>query len=738
MSGRRVVMMGAIMAITTLAANPVTAQTKLLRFPDIHGDQVVFCYGGDLWTASSQGGRAQRLTAHPGQELVPKFSPDGKGIAFTGQYDGDEQVYLMPTAGGVPKQLTYYPAVGPLPPRWGYDHQVYGWTPDGSKLLFRSLRDTDGIENQTALYTVDIDGGLPVKLPMPTSGAGDFSPDGARIVYSPLFRDFRTWKRYEGGWAQDLYIFDLEGHVAEKIAAGVRTERDPMWIGDTIYFASDRDGTLNLYAYGIDDGDVRQLTHETTWDVRWPSSDNRGRIVYELDGELHVHDIGSGSDSKLSITVPDDGLAMRPSRYPAYENIEGVALSPKGERAVFTARGDVFTVPIEKGPTRNLTHSSSAHDKRAVWSPNGGHLAFSMRDVNGFNSIYIWSVSDGVLRRITSAYHEEYGPVWGVEGNYLYYLSDREYAPQISQIEWNIAGNRMTGIFAIALRGDVENPFGPESDEVTTGDEEVKDDSSDNTAKKKKSNGADKAKDEKKKEPIAIDFDGLADRVTRVPVEAANIGGLAAIESHLLYSERGAPFYGRQSAAKPSLHIFELSKRKASTLVEDMSGYVVSADGKKVLVHQGKAYKLYDAKPKAKDPKTIDTKHMMVDRVPSEEWAQIFDEVWRRYRDFFYVPNMHGYDWPAIGEQYRQLVPHVAHRLGGEAPLPRLGARKPRARERGDGRPRRLHALARHGGGRDCGVHQVVLPADPKGGTDRRRPLQRRRQRLPDHHRTAR
>ncbi len=749
MCGRRVVLMVAIVVVTMLATSPVASQTKLLRFPDIHGDEVVFCYGGDLWTASSQGGRAQRLTAHPGQELFPKFSPDGKMIAFTGQYDGDEQVYVMPASGGVPKQLTYYPAVGPLPPRWGYDHQVYGWTPDGSKLLFRSLRDTDGIENQTALYTVDIDGGLPVKLPMPTSGAGDFSPDGARIVYSPLFRDFRTWKRYEGGWAQDLYIFDLEGHVAENIAAGIRTERDPMWIGDTIYFASDRDGTLNLYAYGIDDGDVRQLTHETTWDVRWPSSDNRGRIVYELDGELHVHDIGSGSDSKLSITVPDDGLAMRPSRYPAYENIEDVALSPKGERAVFTARGDIFTVPIEKGPTRNLTHSSSAHDKRAAWSPdgqkiafisditgeeqvylidqdgsgepeqltddframlytpewapdgqrlalsdkngklyvltlagrevveiaddtrgrifdyawspNGGHLAFSMRDVNGFNSIYIWSVSDGVLRRITSAYHEEYSPVWGVEGNYLYYLSDREYAPQISQIEWNIAGNRMTGIFAIALRGDVENPFGPESDEVTTGDEEGEDDTSDNGAKKK-SNGGDKAKDEKKKEPIAIDFDGLADRVTRVPVEAANIGGLAAIESHLLYSERGAPFYGRQSAAKPSLHIFELSKRKASTLVEDVSGYVVSADGKKVLVHQGEAYKLYDAKPKAKDPKTIDTKHMMVDRVPSEEWAQIFDEVWRRYRDFFYVPNMHGYDWPAIGEQYRQLVPHVAHR----------------------------------------------------------------------------
>ena len=745
MSGRNVTLMVAMVAVAALVTGPVMAQTKLLRFPDIHGDEVVFCYGGDLWSAPADGGHAQRLTAHPGQELFPKFSPDGKWIAFTGQYDGDEQVYVMPAAGGVPKQLTYYPAVGPLPPRWGYDHQVYGWTPDGSKVLFRSLRDTDGVEIETALYTVDFDGGLPVKLPMPTSGAGDFSPDGSRIVYSPLFRDFRTWKRYQGGWAEDLYIFNLEGYEAEKIAATVRTERDPMWIGDAVYFASDRDGTLNLYAYGIDDGEVRQLTYETTWDVRWPSSDNRGRIVYELDGELHIYDVADGRDAKLSITVPDDGVSMRPSRYKAYENIEGVALSPKGERAVFVARGDIFTVPIEKGPTRNLTDSSNAHDRWArwspdgrkiafvsdlsgeeqvylidqdgsgkpeqltsgframlyapewapdnkrlalsdkngklyvltlagrdvteiaddtrgrifdyAWSPNGGHLAFSMEDVNGFDAIYIWSVADGVVRRVTGAYHDEYGPAWGADGDYLFYLSDREYAPQISQIEWNIAGNRMTGIFALALRKDVENPFAPESDEVTIDKE-----SSDATAGKPAKGKDDATKESEKKEYVTIDFDGLADRVSRVPVEAANIGSLEAIEGHLLYVERGAPFYGRSSYAKPSLQIFEMEKRKASTLVDDISGYTLSADGKKVLVRQKEAYKLYDAKPKAKDPKAVNTKNMMVDRVPAEEWAQIFDEVWRRYRDFFYVPNMHGYDWPAIGERYRGLVPYVAHR----------------------------------------------------------------------------
>jgi tricorn protease len=175
-------------------ALPAGAQTKLLRFPDVHGDKVVFTYGGDLWIASTSGGLATRLTAHPGLELFGKFSPDGKWIAFTGQYDGDEQVYVIPVTGGVPKQLTFYPARGPLTPRWGYDNQVYGWTPDGKSVIFRGLREHFDLADNR-LYSVAVDGGMPQPFPMPYSGAGDVSPDGSKVVYSPLFRDFRTWKR---------------------------------------------------------------------------------------------------------------------------------------------------------------------------------------------------------------------------------------------------------------------------------------------------------------------------------------------------------------------------------------------------------------------------------------------------------------------------------------------------------------------------------------------------------------
>ena len=715
------------------------SQTKLLRFPDIFQDEVVFCYGGDLWKAPATGGTAVRLTAHPGQELFPKFSPDGQWIAFTGQYDGDEQVYMMPAAGGVPQQLTFYPASGPLAPRWGYDNQVYGWTPSGDAVLFRSMRDANGGSTETALYTVPKDGGLPSKLPMPTSGAGDFSPDGSKVVYSPLFRDFRSWKRYEGGWAQYLYIFDLQTYDAKRIAYSERSERDPMWINDMIYFVSDRDGTLNLYSYDIESENIKALTTSSTWDVRWPSSDNQNQIVYEFNGELHVYDTTTKNDARISILVPDDGLWKRSSRYDASKNIEDFELSPKGERALFVARGDVFTVPIEHGATRNLTNSSDAHDRWARWSPdgkkiayfsdvtgeeqlylinqdgsgapdqlttdlkamlfslawspdgkylsftdhmgtlyivdvenkqrtqvaddefaggiyydwspNGGFIALTLGNVNGYNSLYVYNIAEKELTRITDDFFNVYSPEWGANGDYLYYLSDRSFAPQISHIEWNFALNREVGVFAMALRKDVKHPFAPKSDEVTIEQKDEKEDKE----KEKKSDG-------EAKEYIKIDFDGLNDRVARVPVSFDNYYGLSAIDGHLLYVKRGASFYGRDSYAEPSLQIYELTERKESTLIESVSNYALSRDGQKVLVREKGAYKLYETKPNAKDAKSVSTADLKVDRIPEEEWKTIFEQVWRRYRDFFYVDNMHGYDWQAIGDQYRSLLQHVAHR----------------------------------------------------------------------------
>ena len=722
-----------------------SAQTKLLRFPHIHGDKVVFTYGGDLWTVPSSGGTAVRLTAHPGVEVFGRFSPDGKWIAFTGQYDGDEQVYVIPATGGVPRQLTFYPARGPLTPRWGYDNQVYGWTNDGKSIVFRSMRDSWTLP-VSRLYTVSIEGGPAEPLPMPESGAGDFSPDGARMVYSPRARDFRSEKRYGGGQANQLYIFDLKTFEAKRITDSPRPSRDPMWISGTIYFNSDRDGHFNLYAYDVAGGKTTQVTTSKPWDVRWPSSDREGHIVYELDGEIQVFDTKTRKSTAISILVPDDGLNRRPSRVSAANLIESAALSPKGERIVFSARGDVFSAPAEKGPTRNLTHSSGAHDKWPRWSPDGSriafvsdksgeeelyiapqdgstpaeqltqggkamrygpvwapdgkriafsdkdgkvfvltvadrkllqiadstqgqvrdytwspygnHLAFSMSEPNGFSAIFIWSAGDGQLRRITDVMFNAHTPAWDPLGNYIYYLSDREFAPQISSIEFNFALNRSTAIFALALRKDVKHPFPQESDEVTV----VKDEG-DAKAGEKPKEGDKAPAPPKPSTDLAIDFDGLASRAARAPIEAGNYGNLSAKAGHLLYVSVPAFYYGRAGDRPFSLRIFSLKDRKETALVDDMNGYVLSADGSKVLVAQGGGWNLYDATPAgAASRKSVSTAGLVVDRVPAEEWNQIFNEVWRRYRDWFYVPNMHGYDWEALREQYRPLLKHVAHR----------------------------------------------------------------------------
>jgi tricorn protease len=743
-----------------IAATTTAAQTKLLRFPDIHGDRVAFTYAGDIWTAAANGGSAIRLTAHPGIEVFAKFSPDGKWIAFTGQYDGDEQVYVMPSSGGVPRQLTYYPAKGPFTPRWGWDNQVYGWSRDGKRIVFKSQRDSWSLPI-AKLYTVSVDGGPAEALPMPQAGSGDYSPDGARMVYSPQSRDFRPEKRYGGGQANRLYIYDLKTHATKSIADGPRASRDPMWIGDTIYYDSDRDGHFNLYSYNTNNGKTAQVTHSKLWDVRWPSSDDQNRIVYEMNGELQVLDTRSGKAAPISITVPDDGLARRPSRISAANNIESYELSPKGERALMSARGDIFTVPIEKGPTRNLTHSSGAHDKWPNWSPDGSQIAFisdmsgeeevyviaqdgskppqqittggsamryqpewsadgkrlafsdkdgklyvvtladkkvteiidaprgQIRDYtwspsgnflafsfptngNGFSQLHIWNAADNKVTRVSSQMFNATSPAWDSTGSYLFFLSDHEFAPQLSTVEFNFATNRTRYIYAMALRKDVKHPFPPESDEVAV--TKAREEGAAPAEPKKEGEAeAPKADAPKPDAPkpaappqpkaMTIDFDGIMSRVTRAPIGADNYGGLGTKPGFLVYATGSAPYYGRQGDRPVQLKLYSLKDRKETTLIDDTGGATMSRDGSKILARQGPGFSIYDATPVGdRSRKPVSTAGLVVDRVPAEEWNQIFNEVWRRYRDFFYVPNMHGYDWVALREQYKPLLQYVGHR----------------------------------------------------------------------------
>ncbi|HSE13108.1 MAG TPA: S41 family peptidase [Rudaea sp.] len=725
-----------------LAAPQAGAETRLLRFPDICNDRIVFTYGGDLWTVSAQGGTAIRLTAGPGLQQSAKFSPDCSQIAFTGEYSGEDQVYVMPANGGVPTQLTFYPALGPLPQRWGFDNQVYGWTPDGSRILFRSYIDSFALA-QPRLFTVAKEGGLPEALPMPLAGVGGFSPDGKQLVYSPLFRDFRTWNRYQGGWAQDLYIFDLATQQGRNITNNPRTDRDPIWIGNAIYFVSDRDDVLNLYRYDIAGGQTTQLTRHRDFDVRWASGDRAGHIVYELGGALRVFDAAANQDRALVIDVPTDGVHTRPEHVAVADRIEQFGLSPHGERAVFTARGDLFSVPVEKGITRDLTHTSDAHEREAAWSPDGkriayisdaggeeavwvrdadgdagtkqlthevygrlyaprwapdgrhiafsdsanrvqvvdvasgkvsevardpfslqrdyawsakgGYLAYTLNEANAQSSIFIWSVAAGKSERVTDPTFGEAGPAFSPDGKFLYFLGAREWAPLISAVEFNFAANRNIGVYALTLRKDGPNPFPVQNDEP-----KVKDDG-DGADKDKGKDKDDKAKKEKSIDE-RIDFDGLASRLTRAPIDADNISTLAVTEKALVYTVSDGFYYGRDGRFKPQVHVFNLKDRKDKTLVEDVENAELSADGEKLMVQSANTFKVYDVDGDGKNAKTVATSGLEMTRDPREEFAEIFREVWRRYRDYFYAANMNGYDWKGLRAKYESQLKDIGDR----------------------------------------------------------------------------
>jgi tricorn protease len=361
---------------------------RLLRFPDIYKDRIVFSYGGDLWIVPSSGGVARRITSDPGLELLPKFSPDGQYIAFTGQYDGNFNVYVMPSEGGQPRQLTYVPDQVHVGERMGPDNQVINWMPDGKSILFLSRHDTFN-SWFGRLFTVPIDGGLPVRFPLDKGGLTSFAPDGHQIAYNRIFRNFRTWKRYTGGMAQKISIFDLISHHYEQLTGYDGTDTFPMWHGDTIYFDSDRgpEKRMNLYSYNVATMDIHQLTHFKDFDVNWPSL-GPDSIVFENGGYLHVFDLATQQTRKLAIYVPGDEDQALPHWVNANKTITSFDISPQGKRAVFTARGDVFTVPAKNGSIRNLTRTSGIREKYATWSPDGKWIAY-FSDRSGEDELYI-------------------------------------------------------------------------------------------------------------------------------------------------------------------------------------------------------------------------------------------------------------------------------------------------------------------------------------------------------------
>ncbi len=746
---------------TTFAFAQERPEGRLMRFPDIYRDKIVFSYAGDLWLVSGAGGEARRITSSPGLELFPKFSPDGKWIAFTGQYDGNFNVYVMPADGGQPRQLTYLPDVGQVPERMGPNNMVITWFPDSKRVLFLSRRDTFNTWFGR-LFSVSIEGGLPERLPIDKGGLTSFSPDGDRIAYNRIFRNFRTWKRYTGGMAQDIWIYDFKAKSIERITDYPGTDTYPMWQGDNIYFGSDRgpEHRMNLYGYNLKSKRTRQLTEFKDFDVNWPSL-GPDSIVFENGGYLYVFDLKTEKVRKVTAYLPGDRPLARKHWANVSKLIERFDISPEGKRAVFVARGDVFTVPAKQGSIRNLTQTPGIREKYATWSPDGRWIAYlsdrtgtdelflmpqdgmgaevqvtsdgrvfrlppvwspdskrllfadkdtklyyvdietkkpvqidrsgyadltdyswspdgkwvayAKADENQNHEIDLYSLSDGKITPVTTSFADSWDPSFDPNGKYLYFLSNRSYNAVLGTYDAEFINPKATQIYAVTLRADLPSPFAPESDEAVT--------------KIEKTSPATKEVGTKEGAPPAfrIDLTGIADRLVSIPIPPSRIHGLSASKDAVFYVTtpvRGLS--GPLAGETPAVHVFEMSKRKDIVLISGATDYSLSFDGKKLLYSAPKkpggmegeeeeesprgdrVYGIVDTTP-VEHPHSvgtgaIDLASMRSEIDPVAEWKQMFDEVWRQQKDYFFEPAMNGVNWETEKQKYAPLVPYIGDR----------------------------------------------------------------------------
>jgi tricorn protease len=768
---------GLVVTSLSFAQNEMK-EGRLLRFPDIHGDTIAFSYAGDLWLVPSTGGTARRITTNPGLETFPKFSPDGKQIAFTGQYDGNSNVYVIPAEGGEPKQLTFQTAPVDLPERMGPENEIINWMPDGKRILFLSRRDTFN-DWFGRLFTISSEGGLPERLPLDKGGLTSFSPDGNTIAYNRIFRNFRTWKRYTGGMAQRISLYNFKDNSYEQLPGEYQgTDSFPMWHGDTLYFNSDRgeEKRMNLWAYDFKTKQYRQLTHFTEFDVNWPSL-GPDSIVFENGGFLDVFDIASQQARKITVYLPGDLDLARKHWDDTSKLITTFDVAPDGKRAVFSARGDVYTVPAKEGSVRNLTQTPGIREEDVAWSPDGKwiaylsdrtgeqeiylmpqdgmgkevqvtsdgtmarlqpvwspdskKLAFSDKSLrlfyvdikekkpvlvdtgkyadltdyawspdskwiayakasnNGYGVIHLYSLAEKKSTPVTTDFTNSNAPQFDPEGKYLYFLSIRDYNEVLGVYDLEFSNPKATRVYVVTLRADTASPFAPQSDETEIkanpdeavnpeeakskeGIPEKKPEAKKPAKKAEAKEGAGEKKEEKKEEPkeaFKIDLDGIGDRVEALPIPPGVYGGLLAAKGFVYY--QSAPITGLSgplAGESPAIHVYDMKERKDAVLVAGAQGFVLSADGKKLLYSApDRSYGIVDAAPPSAGPHhpgedALNLSGMKAEIDPRAEWRQMFYEVYRQERDYFFEASMNGVDWAKERDKYAQLLPYVTDR----------------------------------------------------------------------------
>lgn len=727
--------LAALVCAWSMSAAQIDA--RLFRYPDVSQSQIAFVYGGDVWIVPKTGGTAMKLTSSTGEESYPKFSPDGKTLAFSATYDGNTDVYTMPVSGGVPARLTWHA----MPDR------VVEWHPDGNRLLIASGRES-GTPAYRQFYLLSAKGGLPEKLPVPYGELASFSPDGSNLAYVTRITENYPFKRYQGGLASDVILFDLKKQTAENITKSPWTEGKPAWYKNKVYYVSDAGANKrrNIWVYDIAKKTKEQLTNFGDEDIN-SLSGGPDDLVFEAGGNLYLFNLNTNKYSEVKINVVADIATLMPRTVNVSGNIVDFDISPDAKRAVFEARGDLFSIPAEYGVIINLTNTSGAFERfpswspngrwlaywsdesgeyeiyfretstgakkkmtsigkgmgwslnwspdskkivfiddrqninvlnaadgsmevidktttlnynglqgfRANWSPDGKWLTYSKQQPNQNGAIFLYSFDQKKVYQVTSGYYNDTRPAVDASGKYLLFATDRNFTPSYSNMDGTWIYSNSTQIAVATLDPSTQSLLYARNDDVKVTD----------TAAAEKKPAAPPAADtaRKAKPPMAsgpkVMPDNLEARVEILPVPAGNYGAIVPLDGKVIYQR----FPNTGAAPGPSaLYIYDFEKREEKTVLPAHNGFSLTADGKSMLARTQAGFGIVRVAPDQRIDKVMPTADMEMVLQPREEWKQIFNDTWRRYRDFFYDPSMHQVNWNAIRKQYGALVDNAITR----------------------------------------------------------------------------
>jgi tricorn protease len=721
-------LMKRIFLVLTLFSSLATAaqlDARLLRFPDVSATHIAFVYGGDIWIVPKTGGIANRVTSSTGEESFPRFSPDGKTLAFSATYDGNTDVYTIPVAGGIPVRLTWYS--GP--------DRVIDWHPDGKRILFASARES-GTQRYNQLYLVSSKGGLPEKLPLPYGELASFSPDGNEIAYVTKITENFPFKRIRSGLASDVLVFDLKKATAENITKSDASEGKPVWVNNKIYYVSDGgpEKRRNIWMYNIDKKSKEQLTNFADIDINHMSA-GPDDLVFQAGGRLYLLNLATNKYAEVKINVVTDVSTLMPRTVNVGNNINNFDLSPDAKRSVFEARGELFSIPAENGVIINLTNTSGAWERAPSWSPNGKWLAYwsdesgenevylrnnvsgkakkmtdfgkgmgwslfwspdskhivfindlqeikmlavdngsqetidrtsdlTYSNLQGFtvnwspdskwvtyskgtsnlnNAIFMYSLEKKKVYQATSGYYNDFNPVFDPTGKYLFFVTDRNFNPSYSNFDNTWIYPNSTQLAVATLDPVTPALLYAKNDEIKV-DSGSANKGTPDTAKKANKQVTTTAK---------VEPEALENRLEILPVPAGNIGGLFATESKLVYMR--FPNTGA-APAPPSIYLYDIDKREEKLLLDKVTAYSYSADGKNILARTATGFGIVKINPDQKLDKLLRTSEIEMVLHPKEEWTEIFNDAWRRYRDFFYDPGMQQVDWNAMRKEYSELL----------------------------------------------------------------------------------